>query len=311
MLGCQSTGPRIDTAEAPPATSPPAAPSVERGPTPQTGIPPYAVLAERFNDRIRGLDRLHARVDIDLSWLEPGDGPDDPPRPRREAGNGLLVFRPPLETALTFQTFGKTFLWAGSDARAFWVFTELHRDGRLFRGVHTLAEPPRANGAADVRRAEPLDPGGGRPRARLPIPVPPHAVPYLLGLRPLDPQTPPARPLRAGPDGVVVEPAGVGVRLHLEPDTGRATRVDLIDPAGRVTLTSRLEGSVPIKSSFARLPASAVLTPADAEAEMRLEVRSANAFESRIQDRHFDLDALTARFRPAEEIEVLNPNLGG
>ena len=269
----------------------------------------YAQLAARFNDRIRGLHRLHARVDIVMEWLEPADSPDDPPRQRREAGNGLLVFRPPLETALTFQTFGKTFLWAGSDARAFWVFTELHRAGHLFHGVHTLAEQPRANRALDISHA--ADPAPA-PDARLPLPVPPHAVPFLLGLRPLDPQTPPARPPTLNDDGTVaVEPAGADVRLHLEPDTGRAVRVDLLDAAGATTLVSRLEGSVPIRGSYARLPESAVLTPVTSEARMHLEVRSANAFESRIQDRHFDLEALMARFRPEAVTEVANPNLSG
>ena len=273
--------------------------------------PAWRDIAEAWNRNLAGLTEVFIKHDVALRWREAdGDAPGGT-RERRENGNGVLIFRAPLDTALSIDTFGKTFLWAGSDIQDYWLFTDLHKSGRLFVGQHTLAEPPRANRPLDLN-APASDHRTHGNNARLPLPVPPQAVPYLLGLKPLDPQTPPAAvdlvPARGDrPAGLLFDVPGVPVRMLLHADTLRPLRVDLLDPTGHSTLIATHTGTLTVKGSRFRLPARVDVNPVGEPSAMRLDLRSANTFGSRIKDKQFDLGYLVDRFNPAEIVELADP----
>ena len=112
----------------PPSLVPPA---IETG-----EVPTYQELVERYNANAARVERLWARTNVEMRWRT------DRGKARRESGDGRLVFRRPLDTAMTVEVLGDTKLWAGSDASGFWVF-DLHEAGP---GV--LRELRQAAGAA-------------------------------------------------------------------------------------------------------------------------------------------------------------------
>ncbi len=182
-------------------------------------MPDYATLIRRYNARLEGLDTLSCRTHVEAVWI------DDKGKRRRESGKGRLIFRRPLDTALTVEAFGKTVMWAGSNQAMYWLFVNLHEGGELYFG--------RFIGQGPTRRT---------------LVVPPDAVPFLLGLMPLTPNPPDGTPeVEALRGYALIEPPGMGMRMLLEPATGTPRRVDLIDRDGVSSVICLLDGDVTVK----------------------------------------------------------------
>ncbi|MEM6459882.1 MAG: hypothetical protein AAF710_10890 [Planctomycetota bacterium] len=244
-------------------------------------LPGYAELVERYNANAEALPRVWARTRVEMRWE------DERGRKRREAGDGRLIFERPLSTAWTVEVLGDVKLWAGSDASGFWVFDRLE-DGRAYYGRY------------------------GAPLARpLPVPVQPEAVPYLLGLMPLDPaRRPPAPEVEIFRGYYVIEPPGLGLRMMLDPATARPVRIDLTRGDGSSALTSLLTGGVEvdgIDGAAVVLPETAKLYPQGQEAEMTVTLRRATTDERRIKRKWFDFDGLVEAMKPDAVVDLNEP----
>jgi hypothetical protein len=262
-------------------------------------LPAYSDLVERYNAHIIGMERFRARTKVEVRWREDAGV-------RRESGDGILAFERPLNTALSVEVLGNTVMWAGSNETFYWLFTDVHEDGKLYFGRHASY-------------------GQSAGQRELPLPVHPDVVPVLLGLLPIDPtQTPPAPAVELVQGYYLIEPPGLGVRLLLDPATARAVRVDMIDDQGRSRLVCRLEGAVTFQPPTVRvvvqgqdappetprtitLPAKAMFLTADQDASMTLELRSATGDPSQVRPRFFDLEQLAEYFEPAEAFDLDAP----
>ncbi|BAM04592.1 hypothetical protein [Phycisphaera mikurensis] len=237
-------------------------------------VPAYGEVIRRYNAAApAGLSRFSASVGVELAYAEPGGAT------REESGAGKLLYRRPSDTALSVGVLGNTILWAGSNANRWWVFSDLHREGRLTDG-------PLAGGPSGVAG----------------LPFRPDAVPLVLGLQPLDPDAVPPEPAVERVNGFwLVEPPGVGARLLIDPRTARAVRVDLLGPGGRSRVAVRLDGEAPVAGAEpgTTLPRLIDAYPLDGGTRLTLTVRSAGADDPALRDRLFDLDFLIGYHRPA------------
>ncbi len=248
---------------------------------PAADLPDYADLVKRYNTNAPSLDRLWARTDVELRWR------DEKARARRESGDGRLIFERPLNTAWTLEVLGDIKLWAGSDEQGFWMFDLI--DGRTaYYGSY----------------AAPL----ARP---LPLPVQPEAVPYLLGLMPLDPGRRPAAPEVERYRGYdVIEPPGLNLRLMLDPDTARPVRIDMTDDAGISQLTCILTGDLTVTTEDQQaitLPQTAELYPQGEESRLTLKLKRPTTDSKKIQGRLFDFARLAENFKVQTSVDLNQP----
>ncbi len=249
-------------------------------PIPTAAAPDYADLVRAYNANASAVDRVYVKTDVALRWRE------DDGRERRESGDGRLIFRRPLDTALTVEVLGDVKIWAGSDDRAFWMF-DLFDTETAYHGDY------------------------GQPiRRRLPLPIQPEVMPYLLGLMPLDPDRRPAAPEVELINGyAVIEPPGLNLRMQMHPETGRLTRVELTDFAGASVLSAVLTGELTVPASTpsgptATLPGTIELYPQGDGSRMTVVLKSPQKPE-RIRGTWFRFEDLRKKLRPAK-VESLN-----
>lgn len=244
-------------------------------------LPDYADLVGRYNANAAALERVWARTKVELRWRDAKD------RKRRESGDGRLIFERPLNTAWTVEVLGDPKLWAGSNANGFWVF-DLLDECRAYYGEY------------------------GKPLAQpLPVPVQPEAVPYLLGLMPIEASSRPAAPEVELFNGYfVIEPPGLNLRLMLDPATARPVRIDLTDPAGVSALTCILTGEVAVTHDTdvqVFLPERAELYPQGEESRMTVTFKSATSNADKIKRKWFDFEGLAKALKPKELIDLNTP----
>lgn len=246
-----------------------------------TEVPDYAELVSRYNANADALQQLWARTKVELRWRDEKD------RARRESGDGQLLFERPLNTAMTVEVLGDVKMWAGSDENGFWLFDLLGDRTAYF-------------GAYDMPLARPL-----------PWPVQPEAVPYLLGLMPIDPDHRPSAPEVELFNGYcIIEPPALNLRMQLHPVTGRPTRIDFIDASGQSVLRCILSEEVQVETqngSTAVLPGKAEVYPVGEESRMTLDIRRASTDSKRIQSKFFRFDTLSRSLKPDEVIDLNQP----
>lgn len=182
---------------------------------PSAPAPTYSELAEGYNRRLAGFERLWSRAVVAVRWRDEKD------RNRYEQGNdSKLLVQVPDRVALVIGAAGQIAYWAGSDDQRYWVL-DLLEERQAYVGLH-----------ADSRRA--------LARHDLPVQVSPRALPALLGLLPLPPAEgtpPPVR--RVKQSWQVVLPDG-RTRLTVDADTLLPQRVELLDDAGQAVVESLL-----------------------------------------------------------------------
>ncbi|MEM6391866.1 MAG: hypothetical protein AAF797_03750 [Planctomycetota bacterium] len=193
------------------AADPFAAPVIRPIPTPADRLPGYAELAERYNATLDRMEPVYAQTIVKVAWVQQDDEGNE--SVRRENGEGKLVVDGPKRTLLTVEKVGKIFAWAGSNEKRFWLF-DLSDEGRAMVGERVVQV-----GAGPV---------AGR---RLPMGLDPAGLPYLLGLARLDMQQ--GGTVERTRRGYAIRPAGLGMRMELDEDTGRPLLVEVLDTAGR------------------------------------------------------------------------------
>ena len=251
----------------------------------QAPLPSYEEVVSRHNARVAPLGRLWASSDVKVRWI------DEKGRYRSEEGGGNLILVRPRRVALTVSKLGQTGLWAGSNEERYFLFDAHERD------------------AAWVGRHE----NAGLPCSKpLPLPVPPEAVGYLWGVMPL--------PIESGTvervEGyLLLEPAGLNVRMLLHPDTLLPVRVDLTDPRGYSVLTCRLSEYAPVELAdlpeadrprAARVIDCYPLTDGGEQTRLTLELSnlSDGTRGNKINDRVFDFDTVKRVLKPRTIIDL-------
>ncbi|MBB6431145.1 hypothetical protein [Algisphaera agarilytica] len=244
-------------------------------------MPNYAELVGRYNQNATALERVWARTKVEMRWR---DGKN---RKRRESGDGRLIFERPLNTAWTVELLGDVKLWAGSDVNGFWMF-DLLDERRAYYGRY------------------------GQPLVQpLPLPVQPEAVPFLLGLMPIDASRRPSAPEVEVFNGYfVIEPPALNLRLMLDPVTARPVRIDLTDTTGGSVLTCILTGEIAVTNEAeleVYLPETAELYPQGDESRLTVTFKSATSNEDKIKRKWFDFDGLAKALKPKEVIDLNQP----
>lgn len=182
--------------------------------------PSYHDLITRYDRHVERLSPLWASTDVDMHWL------DHHGKRQAENGSGVLIVVRPRDITFTVGKLGQTGLWAGSNNRRYWLFNL--RDHIAYTGLYkNLGKPC----------TEPL-----------PLPVQPEAVPYLLGLMPIDPNNPPSPPAVEQYRGYdLIAPPGQRIRMVLDPKTAQPVRVYWLDKQGRAVLVSKLTDRRPMR----------------------------------------------------------------
>jgi hypothetical protein len=264
----------------------------------------YEELFLRYNAAIDEVDTLWSRADIDIEWVEVDDDGDR--RYRSESGNGKFIMRrchifPELEfafheIAMTVEKLGKVYLWAGSNARSYYLFDRVDGDNKtLYLGqyYHLHLEDRE-------RKTKPF-----------PLPIHPNSVPKLLGLEHLPgglhPE--PGTTIDRYGDQYLLNLPEQNLRMLIDPQTFRPTRVDLTDRSGYSVLTAKLSGQLKVDSdkpldSPLLLCEKAEVYVAGYESRFTLDFQSATTSTRKIKDQMFDLEALKKALNPDRVIDL-------
>ncbi|MEO0474428.1 MAG: hypothetical protein AAF085_00465 [Planctomycetota bacterium] len=256
----------------------------------------YEELAENYNAAIAPLTTLWSRADIEIDWAEVDEDGDR--RVRNESGNGKFIMRRgdayATETAMTVEKLGKIYLWAGSNQTSYYLFDRVDGDNK------TLYV-----GANDAKgRSQPF-----------PLPIHPSMVPTLLGLEPL-PTALPSEETQTTIDWYgeqyLLSLPELGIRILIDPETYRPTRVDLTDSNGFSVLTAKLSGRLEVEADRA-LPSpplicdNAEVFVSGYESRFTLDFQSATTSSRRIKDQMFDLEALKKALKPDRVVDLDAP----
>ncbi|MEM8783585.1 MAG: hypothetical protein AAGE65_12115 [Planctomycetota bacterium] len=274
-------------------------------------LPTYRQIVSRYNHRLVGIELVSCRTEVEAVWR------NERGKVRSESGKGRLIVRRPLDTAVTVEAFGQTVLWAGSNDRAYWFFSDLHRGGEAVYGRF-----------------------GGAGAASAGLPVSPELIPVLLGLTPLPADVPGAdEPVETLRGYALIEPPGLRVRMLLDLETAAPVRVDLLDAAGVSAVVCRLEGrqdvarpkrddllveggtlvvpNVGPEGSTGQLmpaadlpdaplvmPETVTMYPVRDESRMTLELTRVRLEDSKVRDRLFDFQTLVSHLKPDRVVDL-------
>jgi len=261
----------------------------------------YQALATQYNAAIAPMTTLWSRADIDIEWIEVDD--DGGRNYRSESGNGKFIMRrvdgKSTDTAMTVEKLGKIYLWAGSNQTNYYLFDRVDGDNKkLYVGEH-----------AHVRFLDHKPASQAKP---FPLPIHPSMVPTLIGLEPL-----PVEGLFPD-EGVTIDlyrdqyllsHPERNLRMLIDPQTFRPTRVDLTDRKGFSVLTAKLSGWLEVEADRA-LPSpplicdKAAVYVAGYESRFTLDFQSATTSTRRIKDQMFDLEALKKALKPDRVIDL-------
>lgn len=255
----------------------------------------YEELAAQYNAAIEPVTTLWSRADIDIEWIEVDDDGDR--NYRSESGNGKFIMRrggPYHETAMTVEKLGKIYLWAGSNTTNYYLFDRVDGDNKtLYVGAH---------GA--LGRSKPY-----------PLPIHPSMVPTLLGLEPLPtvlPKGETSTTIDLYGEQYLLNMPELGLRMLIDPQTARPTRVDLTDARGYSVLTAKLSGRMSIDDAALGDGSPAIICDkaevyvSGYESRFTLDFQSATTSPRKIRDQMFDLEALKKALKP-DKIESLDP----
>lgn len=249
-------------------------------------LPSYAEAVRRYNENAAKVDRLWSRAVATIEWM------DEKGERRIEQGDDcFVVYVAPDRFALSLGKLGKTLLWAGCDAERYWVLNA--QDPRhAYVGRHEHV------GKACT---QPLPMVGG---------VHPRDVMRLMGVEPINPELLPDEPAVEWLDGQwMIEPPGMGTRLLIDPKTGFATRIDLIDGAGVSRILCRLS-HVETLTAYrvptggpAKIATRMTIELPDGRGAVRLTISNPTdgRADDRINDRMFDFDRLRRVLKISDE----------
>ncbi len=253
-------------------------------------LPTYDQLVSRYNHNLHRIDRLWARSVVELRWR-------DSKGTHYEQGDGNLLLVLPDRVALSVGKLGHTVMWSGCDRQRFWLFDlRPNQERLLFVGRHARTD-----------------------RSRLPLPVQPHQLSALLGLRPLQ-HAPPPQPVVIWDNGrYVMNTPDRQQRIWIDPQTARPTQIELVSNDGRHRVTCRLsrwapmtlDGVAPGAFPWIATRIEMVLSGDQEEGTLTLFLSdpSDGRIENRIRDDVFKLDVLTNIFQPGRVIDLDEPSV--
>ncbi len=186
---------------------------------PSESLPSYRELVERYNANLDRLTKVWASAAMRAEGYEEGGK-------GFAQGEGELIVVLPDKLALRIGKLGATTLWAGSDGERYWLF-EL-QDEKLARvGRHD--GPAAREGLGE-------------------LPARPNDLLRLWGVQRIDPDRAPPAPAVERVEGLwVIEPPGTQLRIAIDPATGLAQRIDLLDASGKSVVMSRLARHRPVE----------------------------------------------------------------
>lgn len=238
-------------------------------------------LIQAHNRRVAMLVRLSAPGVLELRWID-ADG-DEHFEPQVDAHLWLSL---PGRAALHADKLGEDLFWVGSDGAQSWIFDLMSDETRLHVWPPGAAAPPGAGLLGQIR---------------------PMVLVDLLGLCPL-----PSGDGRAGLDVTLddtgtawwVEADGRGGRMRvlLDRSSGFPTRVESLDAAGAVILSSTLRRSRTVRMSgmaraaWPRIPT--LIDIADPGDEVSIKLALSGDVSVDVPEQVFDLDRLIAHLRP-------------
>lgn len=253
---------------------------------PRDEPPPYAEAVRRYNENAKKVDRLWSRAVTTLEWF------DSKGERRIEQGDDcFVVYVAPDRFALSIGKLGKTLMWVGCDEQRYWMF-DLQEPRSAYVGTRANAGKP---------CVRPLPMVGG---------VSPRDVMRLMGVEPIDADAEPAgQPVEWHEGQWLIEPPGTGTRLLIDPETGLATRIDLLDEHGYSRLICRLSHTTVIESFVippggpAKIASRLNIELPDGSGSVRLTMSSPTdgRRDDRIQDRVFDFDRLRKLLKVEED----------
>jgi len=249
-------------------------------------VPPqYRPAAEMFNARLHGLDRLWSRATVRLKYRG-----DDGKR-HVEQGEGHLQLILPSKIALSIGKLGETYAYLGCNEAEYW-WMELHDGKKAWVGSNDTA--------ATIDEH---------------VPVHPMDVIQLLALTPLDAEDPAATAewSRDGRRiGLSTRTDRAMRRLWVRARDGAPMRVELLDEAGQLVVSSDLSGVREVETpllDIRRIPLydTAVIRVPERDTEIRLVVIDPQSTNKRPNEAAFDLDRLLDAYG-IDEIERLEPS---
>ncbi len=238
-------------------------------------------LIQAHNRRVAMLAHLSARGVLELRWID-SDGHEHF-EPQVDAHLWLSL---PGRAALHADKLGEDMFWVGSDGTRSWLFDLTSDETRLHVWPPGAAPPP---GAELFGRIGPM------------------VLVDLIGLCPLPSgEGRAALGVTRNETGTAwwVEAEGRGGRLRvlLDLSTGFPTRVEILDAAGDVMLSSTLRRSRSIRMSgmaraaWPRIPT--LIDIADPGDEISLKLALSGDMSVDVPEQVFDLDSLIAHLRP-------------
>lgn len=255
-------------------------PVVHTGP-----LPSAADVIARYNARVARLEAVESPIELVVT------GVDEQGKPTKNQGEGNLKMVRPRKVALRIDKVSQTIFWLGSNDEKYWWF-DLGGDEKVaLVGTHARATPEVS--------------------ARFGLPVHPADLLDLAGVAPLEASGEAKIRWATGP-GVVLElPGRWGMkRLTIEPESGEATKVEMLDASGNVVVSSRLEKyeRVPVRgdaAAEARMAKHLYANIPGAKATVELVIHSpVNNGEARIKAANFDYDDLKARMGIEREVDL-------
>lgn len=251
-------------------------------------MPSYHEVAQRYNAHLAGLDRLWARASVKLFFRD-GKG-----RMKTETGeDSLLMFEQPYGVALSLGKLGKTGVWAGCNKDQYWLFDVI--DSRTVWYGRT----------ANLHRARDF-----------PLPVHPQRLIALLGATPINPDVGAEHDTVTWDNGFfLIESPEEKLRLWIEPRTGMARQISLLDDAGEWLVVAKFSGAMAVEQ--ANLPKARWPRLANrAEINIRGEADTftmwlkdatdgrANPRIDRAIKQAFDFGTLVSALRPQDAVDL-------
>lgn len=256
-------------------------------PGPNSGpLPTVQDVIAKYNARVGRLEAIESPVELVIRATDANG------KETKEQGEGNLKMVRPRKIALRIDKVSQTFFWLGSNDEKYWWF-DLRGDEKVaLVGTHSKATPEVA--------------------ARFGLPVHPVDLLDLAGVAPLEGAE--KASISWAKDGrqVVVEmPGRWGVmRMTIEPKSGEASAVEILDAAGKVVVSSRLEKYEAVKvrgdaAATARMATRLVAEVPSAKATVELLIHTpVNNGAARIKDANFEYEELKRVLGAQKEVDL-------
>jgi hypothetical protein len=267
--------------------------------------PPYAELAQQYNERQDKLDRFWSRAVVGLKWVDEGGDR------HREQGDGHLQFvryenadttqrdvlRSPARVALDIDVLGNTAYWLGCDATRFW-WVDVYEEDAAYVAHHANFGKPCCYSAG--------------------LPLHPIELINLLALDKLNPRVPPLalEPSTQQPVWHLKRWTSFGPeRLTIDSKSLEVRQVELLDTLDNVLMTAELTEYEPVEITglapplWPRLPSRARIYNSEGTLEITLTLKGAidaRRDPRKLRDAAFNFDTVSRGIPGVETIVILD-----